>query len=141
MVFFNKTYMSVSGLLIMKTKTIAKGKCFGSPARQRDSLAFLYWPCCFHQLFLIVVVIFASLSGKILKSRVNLFIINNRLLFDNQIKLQVQCGRPQGAWSDLYHVRGLLTWGHWRPLTDTIVPQHHGTDAQLMHIILPTWTK
>ena len=26
---------------MMKTKTIAKGKCFGSPARQRDSLVIL----------------------------------------------------------------------------------------------------
>ena len=28
---------------MIKTKTIAKGKCFGSPARQRDSLVCLGW--------------------------------------------------------------------------------------------------
>ena len=28
---------------MIKTKTIAKGKCFGSPARQRDSLVEKVW--------------------------------------------------------------------------------------------------
>merc|ERR1711867_282307 len=32
-------------ILMMKTKTIAKGKCFGSPARQRDSLVFNIFLC------------------------------------------------------------------------------------------------
>ena len=33
-----KPYLHVKVILMIKTKTIAKGKCFGSPARQRDSL-------------------------------------------------------------------------------------------------------
>ena len=30
---------------MIETKTIAKGKCFGSPARQRDSLYYFYDAC------------------------------------------------------------------------------------------------
>ena len=36
--FLWKALAHVKVLLILKTKTIAKGNCFGSPARQRDSL-------------------------------------------------------------------------------------------------------
>ena len=35
-----KPLVDVKVLLMIKTKTIAKGKCFGSPTRQRD---FLVW--------------------------------------------------------------------------------------------------
>ena len=38
--FFNKTYMSKCVNDINIEKTVAKGKCFGSHARQRDSLVF-----------------------------------------------------------------------------------------------------
>ena len=41
---YEKPLLNVKVILMIKTKTIAKGKCFGSPARQRDSLVPKHFP-------------------------------------------------------------------------------------------------
>ena len=41
--YFFQQNLNVKVHLMMKTKTIAKVKCFGSPARQRDALVTLFF--------------------------------------------------------------------------------------------------
>ena len=117
-------------MLMMKTKPFAKGKCFGSPDRQRDSLVYFIW-FKFHNL---ISVCLCMLNCKFYLVRSRIIFYVNQLLFRVYSRL-VAC-QKDGCLHNVY-MRGRVVSGRvvlipTQPLRSTTRPYNFVKNCQIV---------